>query len=119
VKFASSASISSGSSFTSPLYINAYGNNDANWPAGTTGYVGIRVPNGGDVNYGWAQISYNSDKSLTIHDFAYEQTINTAISAGAIPEPSAYAALAGLLAGSAALYRRRQQKRAAATDHSG
>ena len=34
--------------------------------------------------------------------------------AGAVPEPSTYAMMAGLLAGSAALYRHRQQKKAAA-----
>lgn len=98
--------------------INEYGANNANWPAGTSGYIGMRLPASsgpGHVDYGWARVSYNSDKSLTLYDFAYESS-GAAIAAGdvgsAIPEPSTYAALAGLLAGSAALYRRRQLKSA-------
>jgi len=83
------------------------------WVAGTTGYVGLRIGAGGsDYRYGWAQISYNNDRSLSLHDFAYEQSINTAINAGAgaIPEPSTYAALAGLLAGGAAFYAKRRKQ---------
>lgn len=57
--------------------------------------------------------TWGEDQSLTLHRFAYEQS-GEAILAGAIPEPSTYAALAGLLAGSAALFHRRRKKNEAA-----
>jgi hypothetical protein len=78
------------------------------WPANTTGYLALDLNN--HTNYGWAQISYNSDGSLTLYDFAYNSTASQAIGAGAIPEPSTYAALAGLAALGFAAYRRRQNK---------
>jgi len=86
---------------------------DSNWAPGTTGYVGLRVgAGGGDYRYGWAQISYNSDRSITLYDLAYEQSLNTAIQAGAgaIPEPSTYAVLAGIVAAGAAFYARRRDR---------
>jgi len=94
--------------------INRNAGNDAQWAAGSSGYFGFSIINGADTFYGWAQLTYGSDKSLTLHDFAYESTPGAAITAGAttsaIPEPSTYAAMAGLLAGSAVLLRRRQQR---------
>ena len=105
-----------GSTYASINYNNG---NNANWAAGTSGYLGLRLDaGGGDYNYGWAQISYNANSSMTLHDFAYEQTVNTAILAGdmgatAVPEPSTYAGLAGLLAGCAALFKRRRIRVAA------
>ena len=82
--------------------------NDANWAPGTTGYVGLELGSG----YGWVQVTYGFDQSLTLHDFAYNPGGDIAIGqTAAVPEPATYAAIAGLLAGSAALYRRRQQKK--------
>ncbi len=82
------------------------------WPIESGhGYLGLQLGS----HYGWAQVSYTSTpsgNSLTLHDFAYEDTANTPIQAGAIPEPSTYAALTGLLAGSAALYARRRKRAA-------
>ncbi len=80
------------------------------WTPGTTGFIGVEFNTNTTPLFGWVQISYNANQSITVHDFAYES------SGGAItiiPESSTFAALAGLLAGSAALYRRRQQKKAA------
>ncbi len=93
-------------------YANIHGLGTAKtlWFPGTTGFVGLRFDTNTSPLFGWAQLSYNADQTLTLHDFAYES------SGGAItiiPEPSTFAALAGLLAGSAALYRRRQPKKAA------
>ncbi len=84
------------------------GTNAGDWDLGDTGFLGLRLSVGGVSHFGWAQITYGSDGSLTLHDFAYELSPNTPIQAGAVPEPAASAALAGLLAGSVALYRRRK-----------
>ncbi len=89
------------------------GSSSGNWQVGSSGYLGLRVGNDTDgYNYGWAEISIGEDSSVTLHSFAYEDTKNTAIQAGAIPEPSTYAALTGLLAGSAVLYSRRRKRAA-------
>lgn len=84
------------------------GANANDWDAGDTGFLGLRLSTGAD-HFGWAQITYGLDGSLTLHDFAYELSPNTPIQAGAVPEPAATAAIAGLLAGSAALYYRRRR----------
>lgn len=95
-------------------YLNKNGANNARWAAGTTGYLGFRFDVSGTPLFGWAQITYGSDNSLTLHDFAYESSGGSILAgAGAVPEPSTYALMAGLLAGSAALYRRRQKAKAA------
>jgi hypothetical protein len=86
------------------------------WTPGTTGYLALKLNNGTD--FGWVQATYNLDQTLTIIDFAYEAS-GGAIQAGdtgisSVPEPASYALIAGLLAGSVALYLRRQQPKAAA-----
>jgi hypothetical protein len=84
--------------------------------AGNGGYVGLSFNGGAGTNYGWAQIGYNGT-TLALYDFAYESQVGVGIAAGAtssIPEPSAAAGIAGLLAGSAALYSRRRREPLAA-----
>lgn len=92
-------------------------NNTGNWPSNSgVGYLGFRFDADGNgpgnaFNYGWAQVSYNADKSLTLYDFAYESSgAPIAAGAGAVPEPASFAAVAGLLAGSSALLRRRRRE---------
>ena len=70
--------------------------NDDQWIAGSTGYVGLRL--GG--NQGWARVSFDADRSLTLHDFAYADGGELlATGQTAIPESSTIAMLLGLLAG--------------------
>lgn len=91
--------------------------------AGSTGYFGIRASNTamtGSTNpldfqylYGWVGFTRQTDGNVTIHDMAYETTINSSIIAGAgaaaVPEPSSCAALAGAMAlGFVTLRRRRK-----------
>jgi hypothetical protein len=95
--------------FSKPNYAGTFN-------AGDRGYVGLRIPNGGGYNYGWADISHNVGDSLTLHSFAMETTVDTAIQAGAVPEPAETAFAAALAAGSVAAFRarrRRQSRRAA------
>lgn len=86
------------------------------WGVNSSGFAGLQI-NG---NYGWARFTLAQDPanlesghSITLHDFAYASE-GESITAGqtAIPEPSTYAALTGLLAGSAALYARRRKRAA-------
>ncbi|MBX3743871.1 MAG: hypothetical protein KF833_01050 [Verrucomicrobiae bacterium] len=92
-------------------YINSYGGNNANWPAGQRGYIGLRLTDGAETRYGWADVEYTAGMQLTLYGFAVETTPGVAIQAGAIPEVKESALVMALLAGSAALYRRRQRAR--------
>lgn len=82
------------------------------------GYIGLRLTDGVEYYYGWAGITAEGpDAALTLHDFAFNSTPDQSLYAGttlaAVPEPSTYAAIAGLLAGSAALYARRRKAQVA------
>lgn len=103
----SSGSFISGSGDITGAIINSEGHNDANWVAGTRGYLGLRFDNSGTENYGWADVEYTSSETLVLYGFAYEDS-GEAIAAGAVPEPSSAALLAALAAGSAAMLRRRR-----------
>ena len=69
------------------------------WRPGDTGYLGIRLTEGGNTFFGWLQLHvdpFNPATGLypmTILDWAYENSPNTAIVAGdtgaATPEPGA------------------------------
>ncbi len=106
----------SGSTFANFSYLNFAGNNNDNWAGGTTGYLGVQFNGGSGTVNGWINVTFQSNGSLTVHDFAYESS-GAGIAAGAtasIPEPSTYAALAGLLVGCAALYAKRRRAQLAA-----
>lgn len=76
------------------------------FPAGTRGYAGLRYGTGGDWNYGWADISYNADQSLTLHRFANETTLNLGIQ----PVPESGAGVAGaLVAGALGAWKARER----------
>lgn len=86
--------------------INQQGINDANWAAGTRGFLGLKTGNpvAGDF-YGWADIEYTADQELRLYGFAYE---DSGASIEIIPEPST-PLLCALAAGSAALFQRRRR----------
>lgn len=80
------------------------------WQPGETGYLAVRFITGGtDAHYGWIDLTFGNDQSLTVNGVAYESTTGQAIVAGVIPEPATVGLVTALLAGSAALYRRRQK----------
>ena len=124
--FSLNDSISGTADFLSNSLIGSYG---GNWVPGTSGFLGLRIDQGGgDFNYGWAQFALgpNSGDPATISGFAFETDLNTAILAGdqgggpgpePIPEPGTWAAAALLLGGATYLgWRRRRdaaQKEAA------
>ena len=69
-----------------------------NWASGGQGYLGftIRDASSGsasDVFYGWADITVNSDFSVTLNAFAYENVRNRPIATplSAVPEPATWA----------------------------
>lgn len=82
-----------------------YGNTSPNFGSGS--YMGFKTATG---NYGWLEVTWDSKLSqFEILSGAYESTPGTAILAGAtgVPEPSS--SLLALVAGGAALTRRRRQ----------
>jgi len=76
------------------------------FPPGTRGYLGLRYGAGGDWNYGWADVSYSADKSLTLHRFAHETALNLGIQA--VPESGAGIAGA-LVAGALGAWKARER----------
>ncbi|WOO43463.1 hypothetical protein [Rubellicoccus peritrichatus] len=67
---------------------------------------------GGAIHYAWADMTVAANgSSIIIHGWAYEDTPNTTIAAGAIPEPAEVGMGLGLLAlGAAGLRRWRKNK---------
>jgi hypothetical protein len=50
---------------------------------GQEGFVGVRFDISGSTHYGWARVEVSADgKTLTVKDYAYDQTAGTAIAAG-------------------------------------
>lgn len=87
--------------------------NTAMWALNSSANVfGFRFTNepGGTLHYGWARIAIGSTiTSRTLVEYAFESTPNTAIMAGAVPEPSTYAMFAFGLLGLLAARRRLQR----------
>jgi hypothetical protein len=79
---------------------------------GTTGNIPFMfypVGTSGQKYYGWADITYNDvSNSITLNNFAYNNTPNAAVTAGAIPEPSSMLLLA--MGGTTVLAARRRRK---------
>lgn len=100
-------------------YVGADGNWGVSGPGDSnTGYAPLRIDaGGGNYHYGWAEITteagniysppYLGTVDVTVTGFAFNTTVNQAIEAGAIPEPSALAYL--LLGGSAFAFSRRRR----------
>ena len=77
-------------------------------------FLGVEIANGSDVNYGWIDVSWSGLTGATIHGYAYETDVNTAIIAGAtessgpvVPGAPTAVGLVGLAAGAAGIRRKR------------
>ena len=77
-------------------------------------FLGVEIANGSDVNYGWIDVSWSGITGATIHGYAYETDVNTAIVAGAtessgpvVPGAPTAVGLVGLAAGAAGIRRKR------------
>ncbi len=78
--------------------------------SGVTGYLAFAYEGteGGSTSYGWLRLAPNGGGTGIAFDLAYTDTLGEALTAGAIPEPATYAALAGALALGAVVLRRRR-----------
>jgi hypothetical protein len=108
-QFSAGQIIDSSLTYVVGAYMNNFG---GDWTAGERGFLGLRLDatGSGGFLYGWADVSYNVDQSLTLHAFAVDNS-SSSIPAGTVPEPST-GALAALFAGSVAAYRIRQRRKA-------
>lgn len=54
------------------------------WGGVTEKYLGVKFEIGANVHYGWVKLSSSAavGSTLTLHEYAYENTVNTAITAG-------------------------------------
>lgn len=100
--------INSGLTFSSDGQLDNFGTGQ--WDPGTRGNIGLRFDSGG-VKYGWADVSYNVGNSITLYDFAYEDSGGQILAAA--PEPAATGALAAVFAGSLAAFEIRRRRKAA------
>jgi hypothetical protein len=97
-----------------------YSISSASVPPLGTSIFGIRLFNEATntTHYGWIRMILNGTGTAitpgTIVDWAFESTPNTAIAAGAIPEPSTTALLAAMAAGAVGLRAWRKRKAAKA-----
>lgn len=109
------ALLSAGTSVGSGTYTGSDPNFGSDWKAGVSpGYAGLQMTSGTDVYYGWASIAYvvDSPNQVTVNSFAFENQVNTPITAAAVPEPAVSGLAAGcglVLAG--LLVRRRRRTR--------
>jgi hypothetical protein len=79
---------------------------DGLWDNGTTAFVGFRFLIGGATHFGWARLNVEETSNIiTLLDFAYEGTPETAIRITQVPEP---ATLTLLTLGATAVWRRRR-----------
>jgi len=81
------------------------------WSKGDRGYLGLRLNLGGNIHNGWADVSINpiagDSFTHTLYGYAYEDTPDAEILAGAVPEPSMATLLVAGAAGVGSLRRRR------------
>lgn len=61
------------------------------WVGVAHGILGLHFDIDGERHYGWADISYDNDWTMTLHSWAYETQAGVPIMAGAVPEPSTWA----------------------------
>lgn len=105
-------SIGSASVFTGPPAQAILGENFAGTTDGqfvnTAGYLGFSLTVGANLYYGYLNLSTARTGGIDFISAAYENTSGSAIAAGAVPEPGAWAMLGlGSVAGLAGLRRRR------------
>ena len=80
------------------------------WLGGNTGFIGFSVPEGGDVRYGWVEVTVNADNtSGTVIRYGLETDVNTPAVIG-VPEANSLACLA---MGAAGLVGWRQRRKSA------
>lgn len=89
------------------------------FPSGTY-YVGLRLTNGFDFNYGWLEMADDPVAGKLVTRFAFNDVVGGSILAGqttAVPEASTLGLVGGLFGLVAAAHlRRRRQQQAAASD---
>lgn len=108
--FSTVTQVALGSRYLSGGVPTYYGGFAASIAPGTLAYAGFRFnDSGGQVHYGWILLSVGPG-SIDFVSAAYQSTSNTAILAGAVPEPGTMAALAiGAVGVVGAVVRRRRQ----------
>jgi|GEM_PF-1545927 len=112
----------------SAVLLGGYGGADGNWgfsgPGDSkSGFAPLRInAGGGNFHYGWVEVTtqagnifsppYLGTATVTVTGFAFEDQVNTAINAGAVPEPStvALAGVAALVLGGSAYVRSRRRR---------
>jgi len=91
----------------------AYGasNPNAQFNNASGAYLGLRFAAGANTYYGWVRVSINNAAgTFVVNDWAYNNTNNAGITAGAVPGPGTLALLAAGPLGLGTLRGRRKQK---------
>lgn len=117
-RLASNADIGAGNLFVGGSTVNkllafsypASALTGGDWFGAETGFIGIRIPNEADFNYGWIEVEINPDNvSGTVIRYGIEQDVNVPAQAGVgVPETNSLACLALGAAGLLGWRQRRQ-----------
>lgn len=83
------------------------------FPINLQTYMGVAFKIDEEIHYGWALFEI-TPSVVILYSFAYETDPGKAIQAGAIPEASDMALMAGITAGSVAAFAARRRRKAAA-----
>lgn len=110
VNFAADDMIDSSSSFTFNRFNSVFREGDTSAPDfGAGSYMGFKTNQG---NFGWLEVTWDSAAdNWEILAGAYESEVGVGITAGMIPEPSAFVGLMALAAGGAALMGKRRRRK--------
>lgn len=89
----STSSFIGGASFTSMS--GSFGN----WISGTPlrGALGVQFPAGGNTHYGYVDVTQQTDGTITLHGYAYNDVPGESITTAVVPEPASFALLAAVV----------------------
>lgn len=82
--------VGAGSSFIGGASFTAMSGSFGNWNSATPlrGALGVQFPAGGNIHYGYIDVTQQTDGTITLHGYAYNDVPGGSITTAAVPEPA-------------------------------